>query len=468
MPRTVQHLTQAERTAQGKDARRRLPRDRHGDWDVTQRQIQPLDLLAEQATTRLPDLVPIRHARMAASPFAYYRGAALPMAADLSTRPNSGLRVQLCGDAHLSNFGGFASPERDLVFDINDFDETAPGPFEWDLKRLCASLEIASRELGFDAGTARAITLAGARSYQKAIREFAAMTALDVWYARLDVQGLVQRWGGSADAKQMRTFRRVTKAATSKNEIKARAKLTKPGPDGLRFRSDPPLLVPVRELVGEIEAQAGLELVHEMIRSYRRTLQANRRHLLETYRYVDLARKVVGVGSVGTRCWVALFVGRSDDDTLILQVKEAEASVLERFAGSSAYRNHGQRVVQGQQLMQAASDIFLGWHRVAQGLDGKQHDYYARQLWDWKVSAAIETMLPAGMTIYAEMCGWTLARAHARSGDPLVIGTYIGASDMFPQALARFAHAYADQNEADHRSLADAIADGRVAADTSF
>jgi len=468
MPTVVPHLSREERVAKGKEARRRLPRERHAEWDGAQRQLQPLDLLAEQATTRVPQLVPIRYGRMAASPFAYYRGAALPMAADLATLPNTGLRVQLCGDAHLSNFGGFASPERALVFDVNDFDETAPGPFEWDVKRLCASLEVAARGRGFDTRTARAITLAGARSYQTAMRNFAAMPSLEVWYAHLDVNGLIQRWGDIVDARQMRAFRKAAKSATTKNEIKARAKLTRSSPEGLRFRSDPPLLVPVRELWGETQAEEAIDRIHDLVRSYRRTLQGNRRHLLETYEYVDLARKVVGVGSVGTRSWVALFVGRSDEDTLILQVKEAEASVLERFLGSSVYRNHGQRVVEGQQLMQAASDIFLGWQRVTEGVDGRPHDYYVRQLWDWKVSADVEVMVPGGLTIYAEMCGWTLARAHARSGDPLIIATYIGASDVFPQALATFASSYADQNEADHQALRRAIEDGTVPAETSF
>jgi uncharacterized protein (DUF2252 family) len=467
MANIVQHLTPAERAAQGREARKSVPRTWHGDWDVAQRRLEPLDLLAEQATTRLPELVPVRHGRMAASPFAYYRGAALPMAADLATLPNTGLRVQLCGDAHLCNFGGFASPERDLVFDVNDFDETAPGPFEWDLKRLCASLEIAARSRGFDPKTSRDMSLAGARAYQRAIREFAGMPALDVWYTHLDVEGVIARWGATVTPKRVQAFRRLAQNATAKNEIKARAKLTKPGPDGLRFRSDPPLLVPIRDLWDEAESEATIVWVHELIRSYRRTLEDNRRHLLETYRFADLARKVVGVGSVGTRSWVALFVGRDENDTLILQVKEAEASVLERFAGRSPYRNHGQRVVAGQRLMQAASDIFLGWHRVAKGIDGAQHDYYVRQLWDWKVSADVDTMPPDVMAVYAQMCGWTLARAHARSGDPLAIGSYIGSSDTLPLALAQFASAYADQNDTDYQALHNAINDGTVQADTT-
>jgi uncharacterized protein (DUF2252 family) len=375
--------------------------------------------------------------------------------------------VQLCGDAHLSNFGGFASPERDLVFDVNDFDETLPGPFEWDLKRFAASLEVAARGREFDSRTARNTTLAGLRAYQQAIREFAAMSNLGVWYSRLDVNGVIQRWGSAVDPKRVKEFQRNVARASSKDQIKARAKLTRSGPDGLRFISDPPLLVPVDELFSSVDAQATEEWVHETIRSYRRTLQGDRRRLLEAYRYVDLARKVVGVGSVGTRAWVALFVGTTDDDTLILQVKEAEASVLERFVSRSTYNNQGQRVVEGQRQMQAASDIFLGWQRVAQGVDGRPHDYYVRQLWDSKMSANIDVMLPEGLGIYAQLCGWTLARAHARSGDRIAINSYIGGSDVFIQALARFATAYADQNETDHEALVKAIANGSVAADAA-
>ena len=372
MAKVVQHSSKEERAARGKAARRNLPREQHADWSPGQRQLEPLDLLAEQARTRVPELVPIRHARMAASPFAYYRGAALPMAADLATASRTGLTVQLCGDAHLSNFGGFASPERDLVFDVNDFDETFPGPFEWDLKRFAASLEVAARGREFDSRTARNVTLAGIRAYQQAIRGFAAGSNLDVWYSRLDVNGVIQRWGTGVDPKRVKEFQRNVARASSKDQIKARAKLTRTGADGLRFISDPPLLVPVDELFGSLDAQEVEEFVHQTIRSYRRTLQGDRRRLLESYRFVDLARKVVGVGSVGTRAWVALFVGTTEDDTLILQVKEAEASVLERFVGRSAYNNQGQRVVEGQRLMQAASDIFLGWQRVSEGVDGRR------------------------------------------------------------------------------------------------
>ncbi len=361
MVKTLDRQSTQQRAERGKAARAVLPREQLAEWNPGQRSLEPLDLLAEQAQTRIPELVPIRHARMAASPFAYYRGAALPMAADLATSTRSGIMVQLCGDAHLANFGGFASPERELLFDVNDFDETLPGPFEWDVKRLAASLEVAARGHAFDGRTAGTITLAGMRAYQQAIRDFAGMSNLDVWYARLDVDGVIQRWGGTVRAKRVKEFQRTVAKASSKDQIKARAKLTRADAGGLHFVSDPPLLVPVAELYGAVDAEAIEESIHETIRSYRRSLQGDRRRLLESYRFVDLARKVVGVGSVGTRAWVALFVGARDADTLILQVKEAEASVLERFVSRSAYNNQGQRVVEGQRLMQAASDIFLGW-----------------------------------------------------------------------------------------------------------
>jgi uncharacterized protein (DUF2252 family) len=466
MVKPVEHPSLEQRAARGKAARAALPRALQAEWNPGQRTHKPLDLLAEQARTRVPDLVPIRHGRMAASPFAYYRGAALPMAADLASGPHSGLLVQLCGDAHLSNFGGFASPEREMLFDINDFDETAPGPFEWDLKRLAASLEIAARARGFDGQTSRAVVTAGVRSYQQAIREFGVMSNLDVWYSRLNTAEAVQRWGGAVGKKVVEQVQRNVAKAQTKDQIKARAQLTRVVDGELRFRSDPPLLVPVDELLDEAEGQLLRDTIHQAIRSYRRTLQGDRRRLLESYRFADLARKVVGVGSVGTRAWVALFVGEGNDDTLILQAKEAEASVLERFVGKSAFENHGQRVVEGQRLMQAASDIFLGWHRVSRGVDGRPHDYYFRQLWDWKFSAAVETMSPELLGAYAQLCGWTLARAHARSGDAVAIGAYLGASDAFALALADFAAAYAGQNDTDHQALVDAIADGSVAAES--
>jgi uncharacterized protein (DUF2252 family) len=455
-----------ERAARGKAARATLPRERQAQWTPSQRTLEPIDLLAEQAETRVPELVPIRYGRMAASPFAYYRGAALPMAADLATMGHSGLMVQLCGDAHLSNFGGFASPERAMLFDINDFDETSAGPFEWDVKRLAASMEVAARGREFDSAVARNVVLGGVRSYQQAIRTFAGYSNLAVWYSRLDLDEVMRRWGGGVGKKMLEQAQRNVAKAESKDQLKARAKLTRVVDGELRFVSDPPLVVPVQELFGEVEGQRLEEGIHDAIRNYRRTLPGDRRRLLESYRFVDLARKVVGVGSVGTRSWITLFVGRDNDDTLILQVKEAEASVLERFVAKSPFNNHGQRVVEGQRLMQAASDIFLGWQRVAEGVDGRPHDYYLRQLWDWKLSANVDIMTPDALGVYAQVCGWALALGHARSGDTVAIGSYLGGNDVFALALADFARSYADQNDRDHQALMDAIAAGTVKAET--
>ena len=458
----VDHPTVEQRAARGKAARASVPREVHGEWSPGQRRLAPLDLLAEQATTRVPELVPIRYGRMAASPFAFFRGAALPMAADLATAARTQLTVQLCGDAHLSNFGGFASPEREMIFDLNDFDETLPGPFEWDLKRLATSFELAGRSRGFDAGTIRDIVLTGARSYQETIRGFAGQPNLEVWYSRMDLTQIMQRWGGAVDKKILGQVRANVSKATARDHIKARAKLTRMENGRLRFISDPPLLVPAEDVLGAEEASTFRDHIHELLVSYRRTLPGNTRRLIESYQFVDLARKVVGVGSVGTRSWVSLLVGRDENDTLILQIKEAEASVLERFLAKSAYRNHGERVVEGQRLMQAASDIFLGWQRVPVGADNRPHDYYVRQLWDWKLSPEVDSMEPARLRVYAQVCGWTLARAHARSGDAVAIGSYLGGSKAMAEALARFARLYADQSETDHKSLVDAIATGAV------
>ncbi|HET6875081.1 MAG TPA: DUF2252 domain-containing protein [Acidimicrobiales bacterium] len=464
MAKKAEHLTVEERRAVGKAARQRLPREAQAEWDPVKRTVQPLDLLVEQAETRVAELVPIRYGRMAASSFAYFRGAALPMAADLATGGHSGLMVQMCGDAHLANFGGFASPEREMLFDLNDFDETLPGPFEWDVKRLAASLVVAARSRGFDTAACRQVVMRGLLSYRDAMRAFALMPSLQVWYARLDVPTVLARWSAEAGPKVVKQFQRAIAKAETKDQMQARTKLTRLVDGRLRFVSNPPLLVPVEDLFGDAEAEAMGRWVDAGIAGYRRTLLGERRRLLENYQYADLARKVVGVGSVGTRCWVALMVGRDNDDTLILQVKEAETSVFERFTAPSDYKNHGQRVVEGQRLMQAASDLFLGWHRVAVGVDGNPHDYYFRQLWDWKLSANIDAMTPEVMRIYAELCGWTLARGHARSGDTTAIASYMGGSDVFCRAVADFAAAYADQNEKDHTALTDAIAAGRVTA----
>jgi len=460
--------TIAERAATGKAARGACPRSGLGQWSPTQRTQDPLALLEEQGATRVPELVPIRYGRMAVSPFTYYRGAALPMAADLSTSPRSNIRVQLCGDAHLANFGGFASPERDLLFDVNDFDETHPGPFEWDVKRLAASLEIAGRSRGFDAEVNQRIVVSAARTYRETIRAFSLQHKLDIWYAKLDVAGVQRLWGADAGKAALAGLQRAASKATTKDRLKARDKLTREVDGRLEFLSDPPLLVPIEEVFTEPGQAEQIESsIRGALTSYRRTISPDRRALLNTFHYVDTARKVVGVGSVGTRCWLALFVGGDNDDPLFLQIKQAEASVLERFTSKSTLNNHGQRVVEGQRIMQAASDIFLGWQRL-DAPEGGTRDFYVRQLWDWKFSATIDTMEPELLEIYAGMCAWTLARAHARSGDAVVLAGYLGNSTVFDRAIADFAVAYADQNEVDHRALVDAIADGRVVAESGI
>jgi uncharacterized protein (DUF2252 family) len=453
-----------ERVSRGRRSRTLLPRTTHGDWAPAADRPDPIAILEQQAVTRVPDLVPIRHGRMAASAFAFYRGAAAVMAADLGATDQTGLTVQLCGDAHLANFGGFASPERSFVFDINDFDETHPGPFEWDVKRLAASFEIAARSRGLDAKQRSAIVASCVKSYRRSMRTFASMSNLDIWYARLDLDGILERWGGEMGGKTIKAFQRNVTKAESKDRLKAKTKLTRMVDGELQFTSDPPLLVPVHDLFSPADHQAVEATIASAFRLYRHTLSSDRRHLLENYELTHLARKVVGVGSVGTRSWVALLVGRDQDDPLFLQIKEAEASVLEPYAGKSQFANHGQRVVTGQRLMQAASDIFLGWQHVV-GEGEVQHDYYMRQLWDWKASADLENMPPDIMSVYAEITGWALARGHARSGDAIAVGSYLGGGDTFDRAIGEFARTYADQNERDHSALVDAIASGRVQAE---
>jgi uncharacterized protein (DUF2252 family) len=452
-----------ERAARGKEARARTPRSSHGDWSPDPGRADPIAILEQQATTRVPDLVPIRYGRMAASAFAFYRGGAAIMAADLAASGSSDLRVQLCGDAHLANFGGFASPERALLFDINDFDETHPGPFEWDLKRLAASIEIAARSRSFDRAVASGSVRRMGRSYRLAMRKFAAMTNLDVWYERLDASELAKLFSSEVTDETLRRLQRQVTKAQSKDRLKAMAKLTVEVDGRPQFVHDPPLVVPAHLIFDQMETEELHAMMRKLLSSYARTLSFNRRRLLETYEYVDIARKVVGVGSVGTRAWVVLLVGRDEHDPLFLQVKQAEASVLERYLGKSAFRTHGQRVVAGQSLMQAASDILLGWERVT-GVDGVERDYYVRQLWDWKASADLEVMPPEVLGVYSEICGWTLARAHARSGDRVALASYLGRGDVLDRALSRFARAYADQNERDHAALVEAIESGRVVA----
>jgi uncharacterized protein (DUF2252 family) len=459
-------LTPAERAARGKEARAAVPRAGHAVFDPGPDRPDPLALLEEQAKSRVPELVPVRWGRMMVSPFTYYRGAALPMASDLATTPVSGLAVQACGDAHLSNFGIFGSAERRLVFDVNDFDETLPGPWEWDVKRLAASLEVAARDNGFPAKQRREIVTAAVASYRGAMRDFAGMTNLDVWYARTDVAQLRADLDSKLTVRQRKKFDEGMAKARTRDSMQTVAKLTRIVDGRPQILSDPPLLVPIAELIpGDTDRAAFESDLAALVAQYRRTLETDRRSLLEQFEVCDMARKVVGVGSVGTRCWIILMLGRDLADPLFLQVKEAEKSVLSRFVGASRYTNQGQRVVAGQRLMQATSDIFLGWQRTAAGLDGKTRDFYVRQLRDWKFSLDIATMLPAGMRAYGQVCGWTLARAHARSGDRIAIAAYLGGTDVFDRAIAQFAAAYADQNERDHRSLLDAAASGRITAE---
>jgi uncharacterized protein (DUF2252 family) len=452
----VVHLDPEQRSRIGRAARAAVPRSAHAECAPAPDRADPGALLSAQETTRLPDLVPLRHERMLASPFTFYRGAAVIMAADLAATPNTGLRVQACGDAHLSNFGGFASPDRALVFDINDFDETNPGPFEWDVKRLGASFEIAGRSREFTPKEARSLALRAARSYREAMAGFAGKTNLEVWYARFDVQRVFDEFRAQATATEVKRFEKATAKAQAKDNMKAFEKLTELVDGENRITADPPVVVPLRDLVTEGDFDETRASLEDRIRVYRRTLQPDRRRLIESYRLVDFARKVVGVGSVGTRCWIALFLGRDANDPLFLQIKEAEASVLEPHAGRSGFANHGQRVVEGQRLLQASSDILLGWVRTT-GLDGQDRDFYLRQLWDWKMSADIDTMAPQVLGIYAQLCGWTLARAHARSGDRVAIAAYLGSNDTFDRAIADFSRDYADQNERDYAAVASEL-----------
>jgi uncharacterized protein (DUF2252 family) len=461
----VPHLTPREHAARGRAAREEAPRSRHAEFQAWAERPDPVALLEEQAATRVPELVPIRYGRMAASAFAFFRGAAYVMAADLASTPRSGLQAQLCGDAHLSNFGGFASPERDLLFDVNDFDETLPGPWEWDVKRLAASIAIAGRERGFTTKQRRAAVGATVCQYREAMRRFAGMHSLDIWYSRLDAAAILTRFEAEANAQQVKTFRKTATKARSKDNTRAFSRLAHTIDGEPQIVSDPPLIVRIEDLLPAVQAAEFEENIHTLLRSYRASLQGDRRRLLERYRYMDLARKVVGVGSVGTRAWVVLMLGRDNEDPLFLQCKEAQPSVLEPFLGKSEYGHHGRRVVEGQRMMQASSDIMLGWLR-ATGIDGVTRDFYVRQLWDWKSSADVETMAPSGMAIYGRMCGWTLARAHARSGDCIAISSYLGRGDTFDRAIETFAETYADQNERDYQALQEAIASGKVLAET--
>ena len=480
MLKKVEHLSLEERAARGEAARDRVPPSSHAGWSPSPGRRDPVEVIEEQDASRDADLVPVRHGRMMASPFTFYRGGAKIMAADLDGSPTAGLEVQLCGDAHLSNFGVFGSPERRLVFDINDFDETLPGPFEYDVKRLAASLTVAAYNNSFSKSDAKSVTRATVRSYREAMAQFSTMRTLDVWYAHISEDDLEQaaqqaaveltKGKGNRGSKGKRADKEIKKAekrfqknlskAHDRNSLQALSKLTEVVDGSYRIASAPPVVVPAREL----EATYGVDpeqlegAILQAFSEYRRSLQPDRRRLLEKFEIVDWGRKVVGVGSVGTRAFVALFEGRDDGDPLFLQIKEATSSVLEGPLPKSRYRQAGERVVQGQRLMQASSDIFLGWSRGAQA--GRH--FYWRQLRDMKGSALVELMSPDALALYGRLCGWTMARAHARSGDPVAIAAYLGTDDAFDRSITDFSHRYAEQNERDFAAFTEAIRTSRI------
>jgi uncharacterized protein (DUF2252 family) len=503
--RNIAHPSIEDRKAKGLEARDRAALSSHTKWRPAADRPDPVTLLQEQDVTREQDLVPVRHGRMMVSPFTFYRGAAKIMAADLKDTPVAGLQAQLCGDAHLSNFGAFASPERILMFDVNDFDETLPGPFEYDVKRMAASFEIAARNNGFSQADTRAATLASVRAYREAMAGFAQMGTMDIWYAHLDedelragirtvVAGTARQEKGAkkqekADkqakapkkqekraGKQVKADREQEKAAKAagkgaektlakahtRDSLQALSKLCELVDGQYRIVSQPPIVVPARDMAATygLSPDEVVPAIQEQFRAYRATLQDDRRQLLERFEVVDMARKVVGVGSVGTRAFIVLLQGRDAHDPLFLQIKEATASVLEPYVGKSRYRQHGERVVQGQRMMQAASDIYLGWSK---GVDVRRH-FYWRQLRDMKGSAVVEAMIPLGLTYYARICGWTLARAHARSGDPVAIAEYLGTSGTFDTSITDFSQRYADQNERDYQEFVTAVKSGRLEA----
>jgi uncharacterized protein (DUF2252 family) len=461
-------LTPAERASAGRAARRAHPRSMHAVFEPASSRPDPISLLEQQGEARVPELLPIRYGRMLTSPFAFYRGAALIMASDVGGAGRTGLEVQLCGDAHLANFGVFGSPERRMVFDINDFDETLPGPFEWDVKRLAASLEVAARENGYTTADRRSVVQRTTAMYRRTMRQFATMRNLDVWYAQFDIEERMVELRRLATKSMLRNATRTLAKARTRDSLQAFAKLARIVDGEPRIIADPPLIEPIEDLAGDMSAEELMAALRDILDAYRRTLQADRRLLLEQFRLVHVARKVVGVGSVGTRAWIALLLGRDDQDPLFLQLKEAGPSVLEGFARKSPHSNSGERVVAGQRLMQASSDIFLGWCHVRSGLDGRERDFYGRQLRDWKGSAVIETMTPLAMALYGELCGWTLARAHARSGDRIAIAVYLGGGDAFDRAICNFAAAYADQNQRDYEALVTAVEGGRITAVTGL
>jgi uncharacterized protein (DUF2252 family) len=454
-------MSPTERIARGHAALARVPLARHGAWTTTLGRSDPLDILKRQATKRDPSLVPLRHGRMIASPFSFFRGAAAIMAADLATTPTSGLRAQLCGDAHLANFGIFDTPERAHIFDINDFDETLPGPWEWDVKRLAASVEIAGRDLQFSTADRRSAVLETTKGYRLRMAELASMGNLAVWHARLEAQDVLARVIDNADPKRTKRIERSIRKGLQRNHLGAFSKHVEERGGEPRFVSRPPLLVPIEELLDERGRRRYVQVIRSFLDQYRSSLPASHQALIDGYRYVHLARKVVGVGSVGTRAMTVLMVGRDERDPLLLQLKEAKRSVLEPYCGTSTYPQKGQRVVEGQRLMQAASDPLLGWYRL-RALDNRRHDFYVRQLWDGKASIDLTSLTPTGLAQYGSLCGQTLARAHARSGFRISMAAYLGDTDEFDQAIAGFAGAYADTNEEDHARLRDAANRGLI------
>ena len=458
--------------ARGRAARLKVPRSAHGRWEPAPGRPDPVALLEDQAASRVPMLVPIRYGRMLVSPFTFYRGGALIMASDLAGTPVSGVTVQLCGDAHLSNFGLFGTPERQMIFDINDFDETLPGPWEWDVKRLAASFEIMGRDRGFSPADRRAIVTAGVGEYRNRMRQAAGMGGLDAWYDHLEAGMLLKLVRQEVRVKRVtkiesRAFERDVGKAYTRDNTRVLTKRAAQVDGELRIASDPPMIIPIEDLITPgSEWEDPIPQIKKLLSSYRRTL-GHQHHPLEEYRYVHSAYKMVGVGSVGTRCYIMLMLGRDHNDPLFLQIKEAQASVLERFVGKSHYAHHGQRVVSGQRLMQAATDIFLGWIRI-RGLDGVTRDYYVRQFQDWKGGADVDNLLVPGATLYARLCAATLARAHARWGDRIAIASYLGNGDAFDRAIAEFSTVYADQNEKDYEAFAAAVRSGRLVAQTGI
>jgi uncharacterized protein (DUF2252 family) len=462
----IPHPSVEERRARGMAARGQTPLASHDGWKPAKDRPDPVALLQEQDATREQDLVPVRHGRMMVSPFTFYRGAARIMAADLKDTPRAGLDAQLCGDAHLSNFGAFASPERQLLFDVNDFDETLPGPFEYDVKRMAASFTIAARNNGFTKADEGAATRASVTGYREAMAGFAKMGQMEIWYAHLsmdDIMDAVRRTAKTKkDAKGAKRAQKAVDKARTRDSLQALSKLGELVDGQYRIVSQPPIVVPGRDLaatygMSRTEAEKALR---GQFRGYRATLEDDRRHLLEKFQFVDFARKVVGVGSVGTRAFIALLEGRDQQDPLFLQVKEATTSVLEDHLPKSRYKHHGERVVRGQRMMQASSDIYLGW---TVGYDVKRH-FYWRQLRDMKGSAVVEAMSPSDLTNYAQVCSWTLARAHARSGDPIAISEYLGTSDKFDRSITDFSQRYADQNERDYEAFVAAVRSGKLEA----